>query len=353
MKNKLKLLKNVILSKVRNLPYKINFAVTYICNSKCKICSIWKLYSEQPQLLKDELSLEEITKIFQNFPSTISWISLLGGEPFLRKNLSAIVHSAVKEIPSLAVISIPTNGLMENSVLTFLEETKSIKDRIIFIRFSLDGPPAVHNKIRGLESAYESTWNTYQKSKKLLKGQKNFNLGIETTVSSLNLPHLSPFLKDMASRGEAITITVAHDGYPYHFDGINGNIFPGGKSKEVREVIGVIKNFKEKFKPENLLNLLYVRRIPQFIDNPEKHIMPCGALKSSLFMDPFGNVSPCFIWDYKLGNLRQCNYEILKLLDSQKAKEGLNVIRNHQCPNCWTPCEAYQSIISNFITFKI
>lgn len=349
MKNKLKVLKSILLSGIKKLPFKLTFSITYLCNSKCKICSIWKLYPNQPNLAKDELTLEEITKIFRNLPSTISWISLSGGETFLRRDLSEIVKIAVREVPSLAIISIPTNGLLTGHILKFLEETKTVKDTIIFITFSLDGPPGIHDNIRGIEGAYEKTLNTYKEAKKLVKDRKNFYVGLETTISTLNLDYLPSFFEEVASKGEHLTVTLAHDtGYQYHLGGENENVSPRGKSREVRDIIKAVKKFKNNFKPENLLNLLYINKIPRYLENPENHVMHCSALKGSFFLSPFGKLTPCYLWNFDLGNIREHDYSIIEPWNSTKAREALEIIRNQQCPNCWTPCEAYPSMMRNF-----
>lgn len=51
-----------------NYPYKLSFAITYMCNGRCKICGIWKKYKEKPSKIKEELSLEEIERIFEKYP---------------------------------------------------------------------------------------------------------------------------------------------------------------------------------------------------------------------------------------------------------------------------------------------
>jgi RNase P subunit RPR2 len=48
-----------------------------------------------------------------------------------------------------------------------------------------------------------------------------------------------------------------------------------------------------------------------------------------------------------MGNLRENDYDLLKIISNEKATDLHEKIKNGQCPQCWTPCEAYQNILSN------
>ena len=82
-------------------PFVITYSVTNSCNSRCKTCNLWKIYSDNPNLKNDELKLDEIEKIFRSF-GKIYFFNLSGGEPYLRKDLHEIIwefqHYAVELI---------------------------------------------------------------------------------------------------------------------------------------------------------------------------------------------------------------------------------------------------------------
>jgi radical SAM protein with 4Fe4S-binding SPASM domain len=60
-------------------------------------------------------------------------------------------------------------------------------------------------------------------------------------------------------------------------------------------------------------------------------------------------VYPCTVFDRKLGNLRKNNYDLKKILVSEKAKKVKEEIIKEMCEQCWTPCEAHQMIVSNWL----
>jgi radical SAM protein with 4Fe4S-binding SPASM domain len=77
--------------------------------------------------------------------------------------------------------------------------------------------------------------------------------------------------------------------------------------------------------------------------------MRCHALSASCFVDSWGNVFPCTIYDRKLGSLRDVDYDLRRIWNSDFALQTQKEIWNYDCPQCWTPCEAYQSIMGNFL----
>ena len=58
-------------------------------------------------------------------------------------------------------------------------------------------------------------------------------------------------------------------------------------------------------------------------------------------------VFPCLIWDEPLGNIRDHDYSMLPMIKGEKAKQLREELLQKNCPNCWTPCEAYQTIAAN------
>ncbi len=75
--------------------------------------------------------------------------------------------------------------------------------------------------------------------------------------------------------------------------------------------------------------------------------LPCKALASSVFVDARWNVYPCSMYDAPLGNLRDRGFELMPLWEEPRTRSLQAEIASSRCPNCWTPCEAYQTILGN------
>ena len=146
----------------------MTFSVTNKCQSRCKTCNIWKIYHENLYDPKDELSIEEIDRIFRSI-GHIYFFNLSGGEPFLRNDLSKIVESALEYLKP-AIIHSPTNAIASNRVI---EQTKTILDlikskgleTIVTIKPSLDGIGKLHDEIRGVPGNWEKLMSTIEGNK--------------------------------------------------------------------------------------------------------------------------------------------------------------------------------------------
>ena len=82
-----------------------------MCNCKCTFCDIWKTYRKNPTLIKKEMNLEQIKKIFLNSKTMrkVEKISLTGGEPFLRKDFAELFLFFYSHYP-YSIFDITTNG---------------------------------------------------------------------------------------------------------------------------------------------------------------------------------------------------------------------------------------------------
>jgi radical SAM protein with 4Fe4S-binding SPASM domain len=100
--------------------------------------------------------------------------------------------------------------------------------------------------------------------------------------------------------------------------------------------------------PVNVLEREYLKRVRKYLETG-KTPMRCHAMRSSCFIDSWGNVFPCTIYDKKIGSLRDVDYDLEKIWNSDEAARVQQEIWEYKCPQCWTPCEAYQSIMGNFL----
>ncbi|MFH1249419.1 MAG: radical SAM protein [archaeon] len=352
MKNEILMVGGILKSKLVKKPYKLNFAVTSLCNSKCTTCNIWKTYKDNPKKLKEELNLKEIQEIFSKLPKTIIWLSLTGGEPFLKENFEEIIISAMKTMNNLRMISIPSNGLATERILKMVNKIMKTKKEIrIIVTLSIEGPEKIHNKIRGVGDGFKKSWETYEKLKELSKKYKNFNVSIETTISKYNIDYLPQFIEKLIKGGNELTLTIAHNAALYKNEK-NSKLMPSQINK-IKKIVQIAINGKKYLNPKNRIESIFLKNLPEYAINPKKSVMPCYALKSSISLDQNGNVLPCLMWGMNLGNVRDYGYDIKRIISSKKAFCVMNTIKNKRCPNCWTPCEGYQSVIGNLINMKI
>jgi radical SAM protein with 4Fe4S-binding SPASM domain len=77
--------------------------------------------------------------------------------------------------------------------------------------------------------------------------------------------------------------------------------------------------------------------------------MPCHALRASCFIDPWGVVYPCISYSRPMGRLRDTGMRLEPIWKASDTVRVQGEIWQGQCPQCWTACEAYQSILGNVL----
>ena len=70
---------------------------------------------------------------------------------------------------------------------------------------------------------------------------------------------------------------------------------------------------------------------------------------SSCFIDPWGVVYPCITYSRPIGRLRETGMRLDPIWNAPRPRELQREIWEGQCPQCWTACEAYQSILGNVL----
>ena len=100
--------------------------------------------------------------------------------------------------------------------------------------------------------------------------------------------------------------------------------------------------------PVGYLESAYLSRVRRYLETG-KTPMRCHALRSNCFVDSWGNVFPCTIYDRKVGSLRDVDYDLGAIWNTPAAERLQGEIWESNCPQCWTPCEAYPSIVGNFL----
>ena len=124
---------------VQSLPVLVLFPHSR-CNCRCVMCDIWK------DSTKAELSPGELERHLEDIDSlSVQWVVLSGGEPLMHSDLFRFCD--LLRSRQIRVTMLSTGLLLERYARRIVD---SVDDVIV----SLDGPPAVHNRIRRVPGAY-------------------------------------------------------------------------------------------------------------------------------------------------------------------------------------------------------
>lgn len=326
------------------VPYRLTFALTNRCQARCAMCEIWK------KPAGDELSLEEITSIFRN-ARRFSWINLTGGEIFLRPDISNIMHAVIEESPDLYLMNFPTNGLLSEEIVAAVDDILSITrlPRLI-VTVSLDGPREVHDRIRGIPGIFDSAVATFQTLRR--RRSRRFSVFFGYTLQEANISSFDDTLHAVKEviGGCAIDdfhINMAHVSGHYYgntrFDGIPNAVV----AAEILQRISRSRKARA-LDPVASLDRRYQSIAGTYLSTGRVPLV-CQAASASCFIDPAGTVYPCIGMAAPIGSLRDNRFDLYAMWRSSDRLRIRQAARDGACPGCWTPCEAYQTLLANLL----
>lgn len=319
------------------------FNVTARCDAFCDHCWNWERvedagkFNKGEQSKRNELSLDEIKKISANLPPLLL-VNLCGGEPFIREDLPEIVSIFSKQ-NNVNFFTIPSNGFnTENILKTVKRILKENPDSFFRLGISLDGFPRVHNKLRRFPEGFQKALTTAKRLKELRSEFNNFSVGADVLFSK----DTQGYLKDFLGYLESTSL----------FDQIDLNMVRGelidNQIKDVDIILykELCRDLLESRKRNNshpatpvqsAMFQMTTDTIAKAKVSPKREFT-CYAGRKFITLDDQGDVHACEILegdDYKLGNLRDYNYDINKLLQSPKAQEIVMFIMDKKCHCTW------------------
>ncbi len=327
-------------------PYKLNLMVTSQCNQRCRHCGIWSRNEE-------DLPLEIIITLLRSCRD-LSWLDLTGGEIFLRPDIEAVFDTIHMECRDLALLHFPTNGTKPKLTVKITREILSRKGPRLVVTVSLDGPPDVHNAVRGSDSAFESALETYLRLKEIPDCRVYLGMTLLRENSGLYEETLEAVRKK-APRVDPGDLHVNLPNTSTHYYGDFAADLPDRDAlrKEVERLLTA--RHKGRRPADYLVGypLYYIER--RYLQLALDHLshgyspIPCRALSSSCFVNSDGTVYPCVMWDRPLGSLGDTDGDLQAIWEGAAAEEARSTIARGGCSGCWTPCEAIPAILADYL----
>jgi MoaA/NifB/PqqE/SkfB family radical SAM enzyme len=335
-------------------PFKLTIALTFLCNSRCKICNIWKIELGDPAKITSELELKDYVRLFNELRDGLAWIEFTGGEPFLKKDIIEIVSYAQNNT-SASAVGITTNSLLPELSYSAIQKMLrgGHKNKNLVAALSLDGEPGINDAIRGVAGHFDKTVWLLGRLKDLRHQHPNLEVHLAYTISKFNAGNFLNFYKYMRENYginlDEISITFEHfsDFYRNEVSGCPyGDSFKRGLIEDARAYLSLLKSNAPSKKLKSHFYRFYVEEIINFITNTDKMVMPCSAGTYSAYIDPYGDVYPCTMWNRKIGNIKERSFS--EIWGSKAASEARSLIKRGACQKCWTPCEAQPSWAMSF-----
>jgi MoaA/NifB/PqqE/SkfB family radical SAM enzyme len=263
------------------------YEITKKCNSRCVMCNIWKKKD-----IGKELDHTDINKIFsQEFFKDVKYLNLSGGEPFLKQDFKDMVKEFIKILKNVELIAVATNGFLTKKIkqdvieiLNFIkEQNKGIK---FSLTISIDGPKQIHNKIRGVSSAYDTAMTTFQELKKLENNYDFFTLGVETVICKYNVDKIERIYEAHKKLTNHLNFVPAI--YSSFFSNTDLDFFI-----EEKDIPKVINLYKRMTKETPHLAYFYDKATHYLIHR--ERTFPCLGGILTARIDSYGNLYPCLM----------------------------------------------------------
>lgn len=325
--------------------------VTQSCNLRCSYCIYSGCYENRAHSQKmmpmwmAKKSIDYLASHSQDSKEVI--ISFYGGEPLLRFDFiqECISYAKVKLFGKPMRFNITTNGtlLTDKMIQFFVAEN-------VYIMFSLDGPPEIHDRNRRFASTnqgsfaklYNNIRLIYNKYYKYYIDHVSFNAVVDTK-NGFSL--LNKFVMENPLFNKAYyAASLVNSRYAIHHDEATDqftNEWNYESFKFFLSKLGKIPCEKTSPLQKTVFNAMCAaclgRKFENLCELPEKwhHGGPClpGALR--LFVTANGDLYPCERLSESSTASRIGNIE--KGIDVERAKSVLNVelAMKDKCKDCW------------------
>ena len=301
------------------------------CNCRCVMCDIWRIRQVReitPRDLEPHLtSLRELN---------VKWIVFSGGEPLMHSDISSLSRVCRAEGVRVTLL---TAGLTLEKRADIV--AASIDDLIV----SIDGPPDIHDKIRGVPGAYRRLQRGIEALRQLraempIHGRCTIQKGnfgeLRNTVHvarALNLNSISFLAVDTTSNA----FNRPGGWSPGHQATVALNTAEvAALESEIEALISEYENEIESgFVVEDAEKL---RRIPLRFRSRLGQIPAmaprCNAPWVSAVVESDGTVRPCF-FHRPIGNIHE--HPLADVVNSDEAlnfRRNLDISRDPVCRNC-------------------
>jgi radical SAM protein with 4Fe4S-binding SPASM domain len=331
-------------------PIQFTFFLTRRCNARCPFC-FYISKQDAEVSASSEITFTEIEKVAPQLGKLL-WLAFSGGEIFLRKDLVEITRLFYKTNKP-AIILLPTNGLLQDTIYQNVEAIlKACPKSSIVVKLSLDGPETVHDDLRGVPGAYQKTLETCSALGRLVDKYENFELGINTVFCKANedlVDGVIDFVKTIPNikthtvslvRGEVFRKDLKQvdlNKYKKTIDRMEADLknkqaaiyrFRGGKLKAAQDILQRRQIYEAA---------LYSKRTSD-----------CFAGRLNLVLTETGDLYPCedFSENMKIGNLRDVDHDLTRLLESDRSRQIFKFIENKGC-SCTHECYFMTNILFN------
>lgn len=344
-----------------DLPKTINFNLTWRCNIKCLMCN----YENQHRYEQNELTASQIVKTVKEYRACfdINKVRFWGGEPFMRKDLPAIIAQVSPLVNTLVI----TNGML----ITENNANELILGGLDTIEFSIDLPEKHHDMLRG-KGTFKAARNGLRilHRKKDQLNSKTPKIVIRPLITKANYLHFNSLHRWAVENRFDFQFVFLRDWYEalmntWFDDKQIGYYQPGldryHKNKKIAELALSPADCDRIWETYYILNHSTSRnrcknRMRAFLRSMDSKLKSfiytdCTRSRNNVLIDPYGHLYPCELLRYTYGH---CLTDGSESWFSEKRRLIRKKIIDGSLPIC-RECNRYghkRPLLSTFIYFS-
>jgi len=283
---------------------------TYKCNARCHMCNIWQYPTKNDQ----EITPDIVAKL----PDGLNRVNLSGGEPMLRHDIEELVGILYKKCN---LVEISTNGYYTDRLVKIAQRFPRV-----MIRISLEGLPALNDRLRGTKDGFDHALRSILE----LKKTKVKDIGFSVVICDQNVRDLVNLYDLAVGLNVEFAQSTMHNSWYFHkYDNqIDDREIVAREMERFISALLTSKRGSLKLRVKDWLRAFFNLRIYHHARYGFSHQRSCTAGTDLFFLDPFGNISPCngSNKQWIMGNLKEQTFD--EIWNSPKANEVRNGVKN-------------------------
>lgn len=323
-------------------PLHLTVFVTGRCNLRCRHCFHWKEVAANV----DGPPLEKLARLADGAArlGPLLWLSLGGGEPFLRGDLLEVADAFARH--GLAHLTIPTNGLLVERMLPFARELLARHPELhLSLSVSFDGPPAVHDSIRAVQGGHARASDAVRALKEAQRELPRLGVGILVCVTRENQDVLADHVEELVDtlHPDNVTINLARG---TALDPTLLEVDIARYEEVVARKRALVRDGRLPYFDIPLARVAVARdelmyeHVARVARGDESRHLSCTAGTLSAVIFESGEVHPCEVLGQSLGNLEDFDWDLGRLWSSTRAQELREEIRRTRCRCTWECAQA-------------
>jgi MoaA/NifB/PqqE/SkfB family radical SAM enzyme len=312
----------------QKLPINLTVSVTYSCPSRCLTCDIW-------QKKVDDLSCDEYAKIFRTLDRVPIWVTVSGGDQFVRADLDEVVRLIRVEIEP-TIINIPMNGIITERIHTLLPKIAANTMGVqLVLNLSVDDIGEEHDRLRGAPDNYKKLLGVAELIRDLKKTYDHIVMGVHTVISKHNVHRIAEIEREARRvfQPDSYITEVAEN--RVELKTMDKDITPDPASYR-RAAMHLQSSIRERRALHPVARLVESLRL-EYYDlaastlEQKTQVIDCYAGWASAHLAPDGNVWGCCVRAESLGNVREHAYDFKRVWFGASADRFRASVKNKEC----------------------